>query len=135
MAISIKQQGLVQPIIVRVHPELPTNYELVAGERRLRAVKLLGWTTIPALIRPYSDVQLQQSRGEMLKAGSKCDRRGPSSEKLVGKFANYSRTIGSKIGKSRTAISNALRLLACQSISKPSWRRERVSVGQGAALT
>lgn len=60
LAASIKEHGLQQPIVVRVHPQQEGNYELVMGERRLRATKLLGLTTIHAIIREYTDEQMQE---------------------------------------------------------------------------
>src|SRR5579872_5379223 len=50
LADSLQQEGLIQPITVRLLPETENAYELVSGERRLRAAKLLGWTTIEAKI-------------------------------------------------------------------------------------
>ena len=132
LAISIKQQGLVQPIIVRVHPELPTNYELVAGERRLRAVKLLGWTTIPALIRPYSDVQLQQVTliENIQRQDLNAIEEAQALKSLLESLQITQEQLAQKIGKSRTAISNALRLLALPEYIQTQLAAGKVSVGQ-----
>lgn len=132
LAISIKQQGLVQPIIVRVHPELPTNYELVAGERRLRAVKLLGWTAIPALIRPYSDVQLQQVTliENIQRQDLNAIEEAQALKSLLESLQITQEQLAQKIGKSRTAISNALRLLALPEYIQTQLAAGKVSVGQ-----
>ena len=55
LAQSIKENGLLQPLLIRPAPRAPGKYELVAGERRLRAVQKLGWKQVPAVIREVDD--------------------------------------------------------------------------------
>lgn len=57
LADSLREHGLLSPIVVRPHPTQPGRYELVAGERRWRAAALLAWSTIPASVRDLSDEQ------------------------------------------------------------------------------
>lgn len=58
LAASIKEHGLAQPVLVRPHPTDPGRYQLVVGERRLRAVRLLGYGAIPAIVRELDDGQV-----------------------------------------------------------------------------
>jgi ParB family chromosome partitioning protein len=58
LSASIQVNGLLQPLVVRLSPEAPGRYELIAGERRLRAVGRLGWTDVPVVIREASDETL-----------------------------------------------------------------------------
>ncbi len=55
LAHSIEENGLLQPLLLRLAPTAPGKYELVAGERRLRAVRKLGWKAVPAVIRDVDD--------------------------------------------------------------------------------
>ncbi|MCZ6748797.1 MAG: ParB/RepB/Spo0J family partition protein, partial [SAR324 cluster bacterium] len=61
LAQSIAQQGVIQPLVVRPHPRDEDRYQLVAGERRLRAVRLLGWAAAPALVRSVPDENLLEA--------------------------------------------------------------------------
>ena len=58
LAESIKNSGLLNPILVRPHPDDSTRHQLAHGERRLRACKILGWETIPSEIRDLTEKQL-----------------------------------------------------------------------------
>lgn len=107
---SIAVNGLIQPIIVRQSPI--TGYELLAGERRLRACKKLGWTTIPALVKELSNSQMME---QAIIENLQREDLNPIEEALAfQKLVNHGLThedIGQQLGKSRPYISNSLRLL------------------------
>jgi len=109
---SIKATGLLQPITVRTVAGQP-GYELVAGERRLRAVQSLEWSTIPALVREYDDrTTLTFALVENLQR----EDLNPIEEaegyaRLSGEFGLTQNEIADLVGKDRSTIANLLRVL------------------------
>lgn len=118
---SIRQYGVLQPLVVsRIEHEtadggLVTEYELIAGERRLRASKLAGLSQVPAIIRVGDDslMKLELAIIENLQREDlNAVERARAFQRFVEEF-KYSHTqIGQKIGKSREYVSNSIRLLA-----------------------
>lgn len=108
---SIKEVGLLQPIVVRPAPG--GRYELVAGERRLRATKKAGFTTIPALIRETADDQmLRDALLENLHRAALTPLEEASAYKqLLEDFGGTQEELATRLGRSRPQISNTLRLL------------------------
>lgn len=109
---SIRVAGLLQPITVR---KLSTGngYELVAGERRLRAVKSLGWAKVPALVRDYDD---QTSLALALVENLQREDLNPIEEaegyaRLSGEFGLTQAELAELVGKDRSTIANLLRVL------------------------
>jgi ParB family chromosome partitioning protein len=109
---SIKAAGLLQPITVR-KVDGQSGYELVAGERRLRAIRELGWTRIPALVRQYDDrTMLTLALVENLQR----EDLNPIEEaegyaRLSGEFGLTQNEIAELVGKDRSTIANLLRVL------------------------
>ncbi len=111
LSISIREMGVLQPILVR--PLDNERYELIAGERRLRASKLAGLTKIPAVVRSTPDEELLR---EALVENIHRVQLNPLEEaaayqQLLEDFSFTQEELAKRIGKSRPAISNALRLL------------------------
>lgn len=111
LAASIKEHGLLQPIVVR---RVKKGYEVVAGERRLRACKLLGWQEMPALVRDYDDAK---SAVALLVENVQRENLNPLEEaaayqRLIDEFGLTQEEVARRIGKNRATIGNALRLLA-----------------------
>lgn len=111
LADSIRSQGVVQPIVVR--PLKNGQYEIIAGERRFRASKLAGLTEIPAVIREMSDEKavvcalvenVQRSDLNVIEEAKAVAR-------LAEEFSLTHQEISNLVGKSRSAITNSLRLL------------------------
>lgn len=110
LAQSIKTYGVVQPIIVS---ERNGRYLIVAGERRFRAAKIAGLSTIPVLIRDYSDKEIAEI--SIIENLQREDLNPIESAKaikeLIDKFDLTQEEVADKIGKSRPAVANTLRLL------------------------
>lgn len=111
LAASIREHGVVQPILVRPFGE---HFELVAGERRWRAAQLAGLTTVPAMVRSLSD---QQSLEIALVENLQREDLNPIEEakayrSMVESVGLTQDEIARRIGVSRPAVSNALRLLS-----------------------
>ena len=135
LAASIEANGLLQPIVVR-RGKAGAAYELVAGERRLRAARELGWTEIPAYVRDVDDRALlvlalvENIQREDL--GPLEEARGY--EELRRAFGLRQREIAEAVGKSRPAVANSLRILALPSSVKRLLEEGTISMGHARAL-
>ncbi|MBM7502885.1 ParB/RepB/Spo0J family partition protein [Agromyces aurantiacus] len=110
---SIREFGVLQPIVVRRHPEEPGKFELVMGERRLRATKAAGLDTIPAVIKDTADdAMLRDALLENLHRSQLNPLEEASAyQQLLADFGITQEELASRIGRSRPQISNTLRLL------------------------
>jgi ParB family transcriptional regulator, chromosome partitioning protein len=110
---SIREFGVLQPIVVRPHPDLPDKYELVMGERRLRATKAAGLDTIPAVVKDTADeAMLRDALLENLHRSQLNPLEEASAyQQLLADFGITQEELASRIGRSRPQISNTLRLL------------------------
>jgi ParB family chromosome partitioning protein len=113
LAQSIKENGLLQPLLLRPAPNVPGKYELVAGERRLRAVQKLGWKRVPAVTREVDDDTLlvlalvENLQREALNAMEEAD----GYQVLMDMHGLSHAQIGRSVGKSRSTVANMVRLL------------------------
>lgn len=109
LADSIRELGVLQPVLVR---ESESGYELIAGERRWRAAKRAGLSTIPALVRTADDLaSLEQAVVENLhRADLNPLEEAAAYQQLLEDFELTHATLATRVGKSRSAISNLLRL-------------------------
>jgi len=107
---SIRQHGIIQPLIVR---QAGARFELIAGERRWRAAQELGLATVPAIVRTASDLQvLELSLIENLqRADLNPIEEAQGYARLANEFGMRQEDIAVKVGRSRAAVANALRLL------------------------
>lgn len=113
LAESIKENGLLQPLLVRPVPGKPDRYELVAGERRLRAIRKLGWAHVPALTRDVSDDTLlvlalvENLQREALSPMEEAQ----GYQALVAQHGLNHAEIARSVGKGRSTVANMMRLL------------------------
>jgi ParB family transcriptional regulator, chromosome partitioning protein len=131
---SIKEMGVIQPLIVRGASE--GKYEIVAGERRWRAANMAGFSTIPVMLRELSDAEsleialienLQRENLNPLDTAEAYDI-------LVEKFSYTHEELAKRIGKDRTNITNHLRLLKLPDPVKQYVREDRLSMGHARTL-
>lgn len=110
---SVREFGVLQPIVVRRHPDLPGKYELVMGERRLRATKAAGLDTIPAVVKDTAnDAMLRDALLENLHRSQLNPLEEASAyQQLLADFGITQEELATRIGRSRPQISNTLRLL------------------------
>jgi ParB family chromosome partitioning protein len=134
LAASIKAQGLLQPIVVR--EVAPDSYELIAGERRLRATRDLGQTTIRALVRTVDDHQLLELAliENLIRADLNDIEVAEALLQLQNKYAYTTTQLAEVIGKSRPAVSNTLRLLELPTEVQEQIRRGHLTAGHGRAV-
>lgn len=111
LAESIRSNGIVQPIVVR--PSSHGRYTLILGERRCRAAKLAGETTIPAIIRPVSNEQAAEMTivENLQRQDLNCLEQAHAFARLSREFGLTQEQIGQKTGCSRESVSNYMRLL------------------------
>ena len=134
LADSIKAQGIIQPVIVRERGL--SQYELIAGERRWRASQLAGLTEIPVVIKIISDeTALAMGLIENLQR----ENLNPIEEaqglkRLADEFGLTHETIAKAVGKSRSAISNSLRLLSLPEPVQEMLYQRRLEMGHARAL-
>jgi ParB family transcriptional regulator, chromosome partitioning protein len=110
LAASIREQGIIQPLIVR-----PTGsrFELIAGERRLRAAQRIGLVEVPAIVRRYSDEQALEAAliENLQRQDLSVVEAARAYQRLAEEFHYSQAEIALRTGKSRPAVSNTLRLL------------------------
>ena len=133
MADSIREQGIVQPLIVR---ERDGHLELIAGERRWRAAQLLGLAEVPVILRQADDrAVLELALIENLQR----ENLNPIEEahgyaQLIEQFQLKQEEVATKVGKSRAVVANALRLLKLAPTIQASIREGRLSVGHAKVI-
>lgn len=131
---SIKASGLLQPIVVRAQPG--GGWELVAGERRLRAATRLGWTEIPAVIREFDDrAMLTLALVENLqRADLNALEEAEGYQRLIDEFGLTQQQVADAVGKDRTTITNLLRVLTLQVAIRVMVEQGHMSAGHARAL-
>ena len=134
LAESIKARGVLQPIVVRPLPG--GSYELIAGERRLRAAKLADLATIPAVVRDTGDAErLELALIEnMARADLNPVEEARACATLVEDLGLTKEELGRRVGRSRAAVSNLVRLLELPDDVLIAVGDGRLSEGHGRAL-
>ena len=135
LSASIKAIGLLQPVLVRPS-STPDRFELIAGERRWRASKRAGLSTIPAIVRVTDDVSsVEQALVENLHRQDLTPlEEAAAYQQLLEDFSMTHEQVASKVGKSRSAITNSLRLLTLPPTIQQYIAEGRLSAGHAKAL-
>ena len=111
LALSIRTQGILQPIVVRPAPD--GRYTLILGERRLRASRMVGKTTIPAMVKRASEQQAAEMTivENLQRDDLQCMEQAAAFARLSRDFNLTQEEIGNRVGLSRETVSNYLRIL------------------------
>ncbi|MFO8003189.1 ParB/RepB/Spo0J family partition protein, partial [Thioalkalivibrio sp.] len=133
LANSIRSQGIVQPIVVRRAGE---GYELIAGERRWRAAQMAGLETVPAVVRDIPD---QAAAAMALIENIQRENLNPLEEaqairRLIGEFEMTHQDAATAVGRSRTAVTNLLRLLELHEAVKDRVNARELEMGHARCL-
>ena len=139
LADSIKSQGIVQPILVRLlarHSGEPQRYEIIAGERRWRAAQMAGLADIPAVIREVAD---EAAVAMALIENIQREDLNPLEEaralsRLIDEFGLTHQAAASAVGRSRAAVSNLLRLMELADEVKELLEQRSIEMGHARAL-
>lgn len=136
LAQTIKTHGIIQPIIVRKIDAQDEEYEIIAGERRWRAVQKLGWETIPAIIREFSDSQtasvalIENLQREELTA----IEEAVAYAKLIEIHGLTQESLAQRLGKGQSTIANKLRLLKLPKQVQDSLLKKEITERHARAL-
>lgn len=134
LAESIREKGLLQPILLRKHKD---GYQIVAGERRFRATQLLGRASIPALVREQlSDRDMMEMAliENIQRVQLNAIEEAMAFEQLINTCGITHDELAQKLGKSRSAITNTLRLLKLDEPLKAMIKEGKLTAGHGRAL-
>jgi ParB family chromosome partitioning protein len=134
LAESIREHGVLQPILVT---ESPDGYQLVAGERRLRAAQQAGLTQIPAVVRQLADRdQLELALVENLqRADLNPVEEAAAFRQLIDEFAFTQEQLASRFGRARSTVANTLRLLEMRPAMQAAVAEGQISEGHARAMS
>ncbi|MCX6781533.1 MAG: ParB/RepB/Spo0J family partition protein [Candidatus Magasanikbacteria bacterium] len=134
LSVSIKEYGILQPILVAEKRD--GGYELIAGERRWRAAKLAGLSTVPALVKQLPELaKLEISLIENIqRADLNSIEEAFAYKRLTDEFNLTQQQVADKIGKSRPAVANTIRLLELPDEVQKALIEKRINTGQARAL-
>jgi len=136
LAASIQENGLLQPLVVRTAPGATDRYEIIAGERRFRAVSSLGWEDVPVLLREASDETLlvlalvENLQREELNPLEEAE----AYRTLTDRFGMSQSDVARAMGKDRSTVANLLRLLNLPPSVRRFLESGELSMGHARAL-
>lgn len=130
---SIRANGLLQPITVR---PAGAGFELIAGERRFRAMQRIGWTEVPAIIRDIDDKALLTLAmvENLQRADLNPIEEAEGYQQLISQFSLTQQEVADVVGKDRSTVANTLRLLALPSVVRRMVRESELTIGHARAL-
>lgn len=131
---SLKASGLLQPVTVR--ESAAGGYELIAGERRLRAAERLGWTEIPAVVKAVDDQTLLTLAlvENLQRANLNAIEEADGYQRLVDEFGLTQQQVADVVGKDRTTVTSTLRLLNLPASVRRMVQGRELSAGHARAL-
>ena len=136
LAESIRTQGVLQPILVRPHPDVAARYQIIAGERRWRAAGISGLHEIPVVCRDLTDVD---SAAAALIENLQRENLNPIEEaegyqRLIQNFGLTHETLGVAVSKSRAHVGNIVRLLTLPETVRDEVRKGTLTLGHARAM-
>ncbi len=136
LADSIRAKGVVQPIIVRSHPEEASAFEIVAGERRWRASQKAGLHSVPVIVRELSDKEVLELAiiENVQRADLNAIEEATGYRDLIERFAYSQEQVSEIIGKSRSHVANTLRLLKLPEGVRALVQEGKLTAGHARAL-
>ena len=134
LADSIAQHGLIQPIVVK--PTAQGRYSIIAGERRWRACRMAGLNEVPVIIKDADDQTLMEIAliENLQREDLNAVEEALGYRSLIDSFGLTQDEVAKKMGKSRSAVTNALRLLALNDAELEALRRGTITAGHARAL-
>ncbi len=137
LASSIQEHGIIQPLVLSAQDaDSDQKYAVIAGERRLRAAKLAGLSTVPAILREADsqDHLLLALIENVQRADLNPLEAATAYQSLSVEFGLSHEEISKRVGKSRTAVTNTMRLLDLPDVVQQAVRKNQVSMGHARAL-
>ena len=136
LADSIREKGLVQPILVRPEPGSSNGYEIVAGERRWRASQRAGLHTVPVIVRDLADQEVLELAiiENVQRADLNPIEEAAGYQELIERYAYTQERLAEVIGKSRSHLANTLRLLKLPTSVQSMVENGKLTAGHARAL-
>jgi len=136
LADSIREQGVLQPILARPDPNAAGRYQIIAGERRWRAAQQAGLHEIPALVRALTDITAMAAAlvENLQREDLNPIDEGEGYRRLIEEFYLTQERVAESVGKSRSHIANTMRLLKLPPAVQTELRRGAISAGHARAL-
>ncbi len=136
LAASIREKGVIQPLILRPHPHEADTYEIVAGERRWRAAQLAGVHVLPGIVRDLSDTEVLELAiiENIQRADLNPLEEAQGYRQLMDRFGHTQERLAEALGKSRSHIANLLRLLTLPEPVLDLVRAGKLTAGHARAL-
>lgn len=133
---SIRDKGILQPLLVRRHPDRPNQYEIVAGERRWRASQLAGLHEVPVIVRDLGDLEcLQVSLIENIQRENlSALEEAEGYQRLMDEFGHTQEEVSESMGKSRSHVANMLRILTLPPSVREYIHSGELSAGHARAI-
>ncbi len=134
LAKSIKEYGVLEPLIVRINDN--NQFELIAGERRLRAAKLVGLKQVPVILKDYDDRKTAQIAliENLQRSDLNSMEEARAYKVLVDKFKMTQEAVARKVGKSRSYVANFMRLLNLSVAVQELLMQSKLNMGQAKPL-
>ena len=136
LAESIKAQGILKPLLVRRHPEVPEHYEIIAGERRWRAAQLAQLHEVPVVLKELADRDVLEIA--IVENVQRQDlsplEEAEGYRRLIEEFAHTQEDLAQRVGKSRSHIANTLRLLTLPDDVRGLLQEGKITAGHARAL-
>jgi ParB family chromosome partitioning protein len=136
LADSVRERGIIQPLIVRPHPNKPEHFQIVAGERRWRAAQMAQLHDVPVLVRNYDDPTVLEIAiiENIQRADLNAAEEAAAYRQLMDRFGHTQEKLATALGKSRSHIANTLRLLSLPEEVQDLLRQGALSAGHARAL-
>ena len=136
LSASVKNRGVLQPLIVRPHPSEPDLYQIVAGERRWRAAQMAQLHELPVIVRELDDTEVLEVAiiENIQRADLNPIEEAASFRQLMDRFGHTQEKLAEALDKSRSHISNQLRLLTLPEQVQGFVRQGQLSAGHARAL-
>jgi ParB family chromosome partitioning protein len=136
LAASIREKGIIQPLIVRPDPENDARYQIVAGERRWRAAQLAQLHDLPVIVRDFDDTEVLEVAiiENIQRADLNALEEAQGYKQLIERFGHTQEQLAQAMGKSRSHIANLMRLLTLPPDIQDMLRDGQLSAGHARAL-
>ncbi|OOY14791.1 MULTISPECIES: ParB/RepB/Spo0J family partition protein [unclassified Thioclava] len=136
LASSIREKGVIQPLIVRKHPTKPDHYEIVAGERRWRASQMAKLHQLPVIIREFNDTEVLEVAiiENIQRADLNALEEALAYKQLMSRFGHTQEKLAEALSKSRSHIANLMRLLQLPEEVQVYLREGKLSAGHARAM-
>ncbi|WP_295533416.1 ParB/RepB/Spo0J family partition protein [uncultured Thioclava sp.] len=136
LSASIREKGVIQPLIVRPHPKKPDHFEIVAGERRWRAAQMARLHELPVIVRNFDDTEVLEVAiiENIQRAELNPLEEAQAYRQLMDRFGHTQEKLAEALSKSRSHIANLMRLLQLPEEVRDMLREGKLSAGHARAM-